>query len=311
MNAFRRVRHNLARSICKHLDARDEYRHRSQWFLLVGLTGPEFRATPQPALLRPIFPPEDRFWADPFAWSGAGSRFVFCEEYFYSTRLGHISVLELDDDLRPVAPPVPVIEEPHHLSYPFLFEHEDCLYMIPESAGTARIDLYRCTRFPFEWRWEQTLMDGIQAADSTICEHDGRWWLFCAARIDKARLNESLLAFHADSPLSRPWIPHASNPLIRDYSAGRPGGRIFRDEAGRLLRPAQDSVPRYGYGLNLNVIDLLTPQRYAEHRIWHATGKACGGWRAMHHLDWHDGLMVMDAQRLIPVYGSEERTSVD
>ena len=58
-------------------------------------------------------------------------------------------------------------------------------------------------------------------------------------------------------------------------------------------------MPRYGYGLKLNAVDVLTPERYAEHRIWQANGASIGGWRAMHHLDWHDGLMVMDAQRLI------------
>jgi hypothetical protein len=301
MNAFRRIRQGLGRSIRKHRDLRDERYSHAQWFLLVGRAGLDVRKTPHPAALTPIFPPEDRFWADPFAWSAAGRRFIFCEEYFFATGLGRISVLELGGDLQPLGLSVPVIDEPRHLSYPFLFEHEQVLYMVPETAGSRRVDLYRCTRFPFEWTWERTLMDGIQAADSTLFEHDGRWWLFCAARIGKVRLNESLFAFHSDSPLSQHWFPHERNPLIRDYSTGRPGGRIFQDETGRLLRPAQDSVPRYGYGLSLNTIDTLTSHHYAEHRIWHASGESCGGWRAMHHLDWHDGLMVMDAQRLIPI----------
>ena len=299
MNPLRRMRHGLARSIRKHLDARDKRRCRAQWFLLAGLVGPEAREAPEPAALTPIFPPDDCFWADPFAWSQAGRQFIFLEEYPYETRVGRISVIELDQTLQPLGPPVPVIDEPRHLSYPFLFEHENALYMVPESAASHRVDLYRCTRFPDEWTWERTLMDGIQAADSTLFAHAGRWWLFCAARIGKARVNESLFAFHADSPLSEHWIPHAQNPLILDYSGGRPGGRVFRDRSGRLLRPAQNSVPRYGYGLNLNAIDLLTPERYVEHPIWQANGASIGGWRAMHHLDWHDGLMVMDAQRLI------------
>jgi hypothetical protein len=50
----------------------------------------------------------------------------------------------------------------------------------------------------------------------------------------------------------------------------------------------------------LNRIQTLTPERYAERPIWRTNGEAAGGWRALHHLDWHAGLMVMDAQRLIP-----------
>ncbi len=300
MNLPRHLRQALTRKLRKHLDARDERRFHAQWFLLAGLRPPEARCAPDPAGLAPIYPPPDRFWADPFAWSRDGCRFVFFEEFPFATRIGRISVLELGSDLRPKGPAVPVIDEPRHLSYPFLFEHRDRLYMIPESAGSGRVDLYRCTRFPFEWTWDRTLIDGVQAADATLVEHEGRWWIFCAARIGKARINQSLFAFHADSPLSDRWVPHHHNPLVLDYACGRPGGRMFWDGDGRLVRPAQDSVPRYGYGLRLQVVDNLTPERFAERTVWSATGKSRGGWRAMHHLDWHAGLMVMDAQRLIP-----------
>ncbi len=304
MELMRRIRQRMVRRLRKHRDAIEERRLRPQWFLLAGLRPPDARCAPDPAALTPLYPPSDRFWADPFAWSGDGERFIFFEEYPYSTRVGRISVLSLGEDLVPLGPAVPVIDEPRHLSYPYLFEYQGCLYMVPESAGSRRIDLYRCNRFPFEWSWERTLIDGIQAADATLCEHEGRWWLFCAARRGKTRINESLFAFHSDSPLSDQWVPHACNPLIRDYSGGRPGGRIFRGGDGRLVRPAQDSVPRYGHGLRLHAVDLLSPERYAEHLIWEATGSGSGGWRAMHHLDWHEGLMVMDAQRLIPIPGA-------
>ena len=57
---------------------------------------------------------------------------------------------------------------------------------------------------------------------------------------------------------------------------------------------------RYGHGLSLNRIMELTPERYAEERVWHGSGETIGGWHGMHHLDWQDGMLVMDAQRLIP-----------
>lgn len=300
MNPLRRIQHRLARTIRKHLDARDGRQFIPQWFLLAGLEDAPPSTGPVPAALTPIFPPADRFWADPFAWSQGGRRFIFFEEYPFETRIGRISVLELGADLTPLGPARPIIDEPRHLSYPFVFRYEDQIYLIPESAGSRRIDLYRCTSFPFEWTWERTLMEGVNAADATLFEHDNRWWLFCAARQGKIRINESLFGFHAQSPLSEHWTPHPGNPLVLDYSGGRPGGRIFRAPSGQLIRPAQDSVPRYGYGLRLKAIDTLTPESYAEHEIWHANARDSGGWRAMHHLDWHDGLLVMDAQRLLP-----------
>jgi hypothetical protein len=299
-NPLRRLYQTTARAIQKRRDARVERTHWPQWFLLVGLRARDAWATPDPGGLVPLYPPVDRFWADPFAWSEGGRRVIFLEEYPLHTGRGRVSVLELRADLDPAVPAIPVLDEDRHLSYPFLFSFAGDLYMVPESAAARRVDLYRCDAFPLVWTRVGTLLDGIQAADATLFEHGGHWWLFCSARLGKARLNESLFAFHADSPLSDRWTPHAGNPLVRDYAGGRPGGRVFVDGLGRLLRPAQASVPRYGYGLGLHEILELTPERFRERRIWHTTGPASGGWRALHHLDWHQGLMVMDAQRLIP-----------
>ena len=44
----------------------------------------------------------------------------------------------------------------------------------------------------------------------------------------------------------------------------------------------------------------LDSGRYRERLLWRTTGPRAGGWRALHHIHWCDGLMVMDAQRLIP-----------
>lgn len=301
MNPFRRLYQTSVRGIQKRRDAQDERTHWPQWFLLAGERGRDDWCAPNPAGLTPLHPPADRFWADPFAWSEGGRRFIFLEEYPFQTERGRISVLELGADLSPIGPAEPVIDEDRHLSYPFLFSFAGGLYMVPESAASRRVDLYRCHSFPFGWTRVGTLLDGMRAADATLFEHQGRWWLFCSARQGKARINDSLFAFHADSPLSDRWTAHAGNPLVRDYARGRPGGRVFVDGQGRLLRPAQDSVPRYGYGLGLYEIVELTPERFSERPVWHVTGAASGGWRGLHHLDWHEGLMVMDAQRLVSI----------
>ena len=299
-HVFRQLQQRWVRALWKRRDARGERTAWPQWFLLAGLRAREAWCTPDPAGLTRLYPPADCFWADPFAWSEAGRRFVFVEEYPFHTSRGRISVLELGGDLAPLGPAVPVLEEDRHLSYPYLFSFDGDLYMVPESAASRRVDIYRCTSFPERWRLVGTLLDGIQAADATLFEHEGRWWLLCSARLGKARFNDSLFAFFADSPLSDRWTPHVGNPVLRDFDGARPGGRAFVDRRGRLLRPAQVSVPRYGYGLAIKEILELTPGHFRERRIWHGTGQASGGWYAMHHLDWHQGLMVMDAQRLMP-----------
>jgi hypothetical protein len=299
-SVLRRIIQQQRRARYKRLDRRDERRGWPQWFILIGRDpdGPD--GIPNPAALQPIWPPPDRFWADPFVWQHEQQTCLFVEECYRSDGVGHISRLMLGEDLQPIGPAERVLREDRHLSYPFVFAYQGALFMVPESAASGRVDLYRCLRFPDEWVRETSLLTDIIAADATLFEHEGRWWLMCAARHGRVRMNESLFAFYADSPLTDRWTPHPLNPLVRDFSGARPAGRILRDRAGRLLRPSQDCVPRYGYGLTLNVVERLTPEDFKERRLWHATGVSVGGWRAMHHLDRHDDLLVMDAQRLIP-----------
>jgi len=304
MNGFRRWRQQRIRQVSRKIDSIAERGRVRQWFLLAGCANLAAPSVPDAAGLTPIYPPGEVFWADPFLCSAAGHHWVFFEEFDLANRRGHINAIELDAEARPCGETVTVLEESHHLSYPFLLEFGGDLYMIPEKAGTRRVDLYRCIAFPDRWEYVKTLIDGMALSDPTLFEHEGQWWLFCAARNGRLRVNESLLAFYAPVPLSDHWTPHQNNPLVLNFSRGRPGGRVFRDEMGRLFRPSQDCVRRYGYGLNLNEILVLSPAHFEERLIWHLSGDQAGGWHGLHHVDWHHGLVVMDAQRLVPASGT-------
>jgi hypothetical protein len=288
------------RRMGRRIDKNEEKGFRQQWFLLTGLLSQsDLIQKPNVQALNPIYPPENAFWADPFLWIHEGRRYVFFEDFPFETSRGRISVIEIDAVGQKIGDSIPVLETPHHLSYPFLFEYQDVLYMIPEQTEIKRVDLYRCTEFPHAWVFEKTLIDGIKIADPTMFEYDGRWWIFCAAKQGKIRINESLFAFYADSPLSSQWTAHSANPLVRDLRLGRQAGRIFQDASGRLLRPSQDCLRRYGHGLNLSEIHLLTPTDYQESLLWKINGDEIG-MRAIHHIDCKAGLVVMDAQRLMP-----------
>jgi len=80
-----------------------------------------------------VLPPRDRMWADPFIIEKDGSFHVYIEEMVYANGRGHISVMSMDKDGNWTTP-TPVLEEPYHMSYPFVFEHENEWYMIPETA---------------------------------------------------------------------------------------------------------------------------------------------------------------------------------
>ncbi|MGB5733804.1 MAG: hypothetical protein WBM40_05110, partial [Thiohalocapsa sp.] len=246
-----RIGQRLARALQKPIDRRTEKAHHAQWLLLCGPCPERARCCPDPASLSLIEPPPDRFWADPFLHRRDGRTCVFFEELPFATGRGHISAMELDRNGRPISAPIAVVQTDHHLSYPFMFDFDGELYMAPESSGAGRLDLYRCHSFPFDWRYDRTLLSGRAYVDATLFEHQGRWWLFCALREGKLRANNSLCAFSGENPLTERWRPHPRNPLRWNFAAARPAGALFRDTNGRLLRPSQNCVPRYGYGLNL------------------------------------------------------------
>ncbi len=190
----------------------------------------------------------DRFYADPFAFAHLGHHFVFVEEFPYATGRGVISVAELGADGQFETPRV-VLEEPHHLSYPQVFEHDGEIYMIPESSAAKELVLYRAAPFPQRWVRDTVLVAGKEFNDATLLEQGGRFWLFGTQRCGGGSSSDTMAVYSAPS-LHGPWTPHAMNPILIDQSAARPGGR-FIEQGGKLLLPVQDGSKKYGGGLGL------------------------------------------------------------
>ncbi|MCJ7434931.1 MAG: hypothetical protein MUO77_15725, partial [Anaerolineales bacterium] len=211
---------------------------------------------------KPIVPPLDRFWADPFVWMHKNRHYIFIEEVLYSTHRGRIVCLTLDKEMNIQSNQI-VLERPYHISYPFLFEYEGQLYMIPETKENNGIELYCCTKFPDQWEFVKTLIDNIHARDATLLEASGKWWLFTNIQETGSLSWDNVHLYYADHPLSDQWTPHPCNPIIKDIRSARPAGRIFSDN-NKLIRPSQDCSVRYGYAISFNQIITLTETDYAE-----------------------------------------------
>ena len=100
----------------------------------------------------------------------------------------------------------------------------------------------------------------IPGVDSTVFEHDNRWWLICTNAGDGR--DDKLLVWHADS-LFGPWQPHALNPVKIDIRSARPAGTPFMHD-GHLYRPAQDCSATYGGRIVINRVTRLTPTAFEE-----------------------------------------------
>ena len=243
-----------------------------------------------------LLPPSDRIWADPFAIERDGQQYVFVEEMIRGSGRGHIAVMRVTPDGR-CSVPVPVLEKPYHLSYPFLFEHDGELYMVPESAENRTIDAYRCVEFPLRWEHAATLMSDVFAVDATLHRHEDRWWMFVTLReSDETDCLDELHLFHADHPLSGDWRAHPSNPISTDVRDARPAGAILAFN-GERYRPAQNGSVRYGYGIGLHRIETLTVDDYRETLVSSITPDWDRSLDATHTLNRSGDLTVGDASR--------------
>ncbi len=208
-----------------------------------------------------IAPPKGRFWADPFLLDVGEDTHLFFEDVDYATGKGVISHLAITADGKRTPPQV-VLERDYHLSYPFVFEWDGQVYMIPETAQHRTIELYRAVEFPARWELVATLFDGVHAVDATLLEHGGRLWLFTNVAPPGGSSDDELFAFCADSPFG-PWVPHPMNPIVSDVRRARPAGRPFMHD-GELVRPSQDCSSRYGGAIVLNRVEVLSETDYRE-----------------------------------------------
>lgn len=219
-------------------------------------------------------------YADPFLFEHEGRHHLFCEEIAAGSHTGVISHVELGAGGR-CGPPEPVLAEPHHLSYPFVFAHGGEVFMIPETSSQRRVCLYRAVEFPHRWEQEAVLLDDLTASDATLLAHEGALWLFVGVAAPHATMLDEL-HLYSSAELTGEWKPHPLNPIVSDVRCARPAGAIQR-WGSALVRPAQDCSRRYGGAVTFRQIDVLSADGYAEHEIARIDPADLGGGaRAVH-----------------------------
>ena len=246
---------------------------RERWQLVRGVLESDTSDDAQSMRFRPesiVQPPKGRSWADPHILPDSDGELVMVEEYVNSARRsgrrGRIVLLRIGPS-GAVSEARTVLERDGHLSYPCVFRFEDQLFLVPESGAESTVDVFRCRDYPWRWEFVGHAMSGVAAFDSTVFEHQGRWWLFSAVA-DHSWLtpNDMLYAFSTSDPSHGPWVPHPMNPIVVDARCARPAGPFFRRD-GRLYRPGQDCSRGYGSGIRISEVTELTPTRFSERHV--------------------------------------------
>ena len=241
--------------------------------------------------------PVDHFFADPFPLAWKGRDYLFFEDLDQKTNKGIISVVAFDEKGRP-GPAMPVLEEPWHLSYPFLIEWDGDIWMIPESSTNHDIAIYRAVDFPLKWERHAVLVSGVEAADATIVEQDGLLWMFAVVRDGIGGYSDTLAIWSARD-LFGPWQPHAKNPVLVDDRTARPAGNMVRRD-GVLYRPVQDCRRAYGSALSFMRVTKLDHDGFAQER--EGTISAGPSWPGsrLHTLNYNGRLEAIDGFTLRP-----------
>ena len=278
-----------------------------QWFLAVN-AGPPLADSiiagrPPKAKLTVHHAPPGRFWADPFPVVVDSKIWVFFEDYSFAANKAVIACAPVSAD-GGLGEVITALAPPEHLSYPFIFEHQGQLYMIPDTWDEKRVDLWRCCRFPDDWHRERTLLD-VSMSDPTLHRQDGKLWLFGTVCERRARANDELHIYVADA-LDGAWRPHPANPVVSDRRRARPAGRLLC-RGGHLIRPSQDCGKRYGGAVVLNRVDELNEYAYDETPIGAIDGAGLPGNRGTHTVNSAGGIEFLDG-RMWSKGGQRRRT---
>jgi hypothetical protein len=224
-----------------------------------------------------------KFVADPFLLKEGETWNLFFEVYNNDTKQGDLAVATSRNTWIWNYEKV-ILDEPFHLSYPYVFKAEDEYYLIPESFEDSSVRLYKADGFPTHWTYVKTLITGRDYVDNSIIYYGGKWWLFSSVTS-----NDMLYLHYADS-LTGPWKEHPQSPIVRqDVHKARPSGRLLIYE-NKLYRFTMDVNPPVGtHQVMAYEITEITPNSYSE-RLAQETPvimPSGSGWngQAMHQLD--------------------------
>ena len=201
------------------------------------------------------------FWgADPLLFEYKNRIYLFFELFDVKKKKGSIACAEIVDGL--IREYTIVLDLDYHLSFPFVFEHNGCVYMIPETGATKSIRLFKSTSFPYKWVEEKTIVNDIDSSDNIVYkDNQGNIFLiasimdgtpsFCHNEIYLLDDNLNIIKLIAKTESSTNGIRNA--------------GQLFSFN-GVFMRPGQECEDmNYGKGL-VFFVQLISTDKYSEEK---------------------------------------------
>lgn len=192
--------------------------------------------------------------ADPFLFTHNGRLFLFYEE----KQRRHKGVLKMvsTEDLENWTYPVLILKESFHLSFPYVFEDNGTVYLLPECGESNSIRLYKFTDSSLsKVEFLSSLVEG-NYVDSSIIRREGKYYLFTSNPQFEQKL------FMSDT-LTTGYKEHPASPIYVGPDCGRNGGSVISYN-DCLYRISQDCSRLYGGNVSIHKIDQINPSMYKE-----------------------------------------------
>lgn len=228
----------------------------------------------------------ERYWyADPFLFEYKERLYMFVETFDNIDEKGKIACAVFDGET--FSEPKIVLEEPFHLSYPYVYEENGEIFMMPETSGDGCIQVYKAVEFPDKWEKHKVLVEIENAVDTVIFED--KLITSVVTDIYEKRTDVDIYDFNGNL---------LQKQLQKNSQQARGAGKIF-SVGEDIIRPTQDSTGGV-YGLGIRFFKLLDNNgRIEEKEIYNLSTKdfSVSGYRSVfgvHTYAREGGIEVLD-----------------
>lgn len=203
-----------------------------------------------------------KFKADPFGLEIGGKKFVIFEEYLQMEKRGVIAIAPLEssqDSSMNIGESKIILDDNKHLSYPFIINHENRIFLICESYKSKKLSLYEIDKKELTAIKIRDIFVDKKIIDPSIIFYQDKFWLFYSINSEE---NSDLYMAFANS-LFDEFKQHPKNPVKVDVSSARSAGTPFILD-GKIYRPAQNCTKTYGGSIVINRITELSEENFSE-----------------------------------------------
>lgn len=200
-----------------------------------------------------VIPNSFRCWcADPFIISVGEKDYLFFEMFDRFKGRGVIGYREISPDGK-IGEMKLAYETQKHLSFPFVFEKDKEIYMMPESSYDRNVTLLKAVHFPDKWEKVHTWFDGEKFCDSVMFKNGNDVYMLTQP-VEVPYTHAKLNLYKMENGN---WVPDKANPIVNNAAHARMAGAIV-ELNGQKIRPSQNcSDDSYGLGVNFGTVEMV------------------------------------------------------